>query len=63
MFKDFTIIFDKIDQQAQVDEPGRPFGDAAMLSRETLGELDELTELRRIVAEIIEPEPLSFTTT
>jgi hypothetical protein len=32
-----------------------------MLSIESLIELDELAELRRVAAEIAEPEPLYFT--
>jgi hypothetical protein len=61
MHKDFTIIFDKIGQ-SQVDVPEQQSG-GVMLSGESLAELDELAELRRVVAEITEPEPLSFTTT
>jgi hypothetical protein len=62
MIKDFTIIFAKMDELARVDVPGQDDG-AVMLSGEGLVELDELAELRRLVAEITEPEPLSFTTT
>ena len=62
MNKDFTIIFEKIDEQARVGAPEQE-GGAVMLSGEGLVELDELAELRRVVAEITEPEPLSFTTT
>jgi len=62
MNKDFTIIFEKMDEQARVDAPEQQSG-AVMLSGEGLVELDELAELRRFVAEITDPEPLSFTTT
>jgi len=62
MNKDFTIIFEKMDEQARVDAPEQWSG-AITLSGEGLVELDELAELRRVVAEISEPEPLSFTTT
>jgi hypothetical protein len=62
MNKDFTIIFEKIDEQARGDAPEQEDG-AFMLSGEGLIELDELAELRRVVAEITEPDPLSFTTT
>jgi len=62
MTKDFTIIFEKMDQLAQVEAPEQQ-GGAVKLSAEYLVELDELAELRRVVAEITEPEPLSFTTT
>jgi hypothetical protein len=56
MNKDFTIIFEKMDEQVRVDATEQESGVAI------LGELDELAELRRVVAEITEPEPLSFTT-
>lgn len=62
MNKDFTIIFEKIEEQARLEEPGQQTG-ASMVSQETFIELDELAELRQIVTEITEPEPLSFTTT
>jgi hypothetical protein len=61
MNKDFTIIFEKLDEQAQVEAPEQQ-GSVVMLSGESLVELDELAELRRVVAEITEPEPLYFTT-
>jgi hypothetical protein len=61
MNKDFTIIFEKLEEQARVEAPGQ-HGGIVMLSGESLNELDELAELRRIVAEITEPEPLCFTT-
>jgi len=62
MNKDFTIIFEKLDEQTRVEAPEQQ-GGIVMLSGEGLIELDELAELRRVVAEITEPEPLSFTTT
>jgi hypothetical protein len=62
MNKDFTIIFQKIDEQAQSDGAELQ-GGMVLLSGEGFSELDELAELRRVVAEITEPEPLSFTTT
>jgi hypothetical protein len=61
MNKDFTIIFKKMDEQANVIASEQEIG-TVMLSGEGLVELDQLAELRRIVAEITEPEPLSFTT-
>lgn len=61
MNKDFTIIFEKLEQQSQVEAPEQQ-GGVVMLSGESLLELDELAELRRVVAEIAEPEPLYFTT-
>jgi hypothetical protein len=62
MNKDFTIIFEKMDEQARDDVRPRE-GGPVMLSGESLVELDELSELRRVAAEIADPEPLSFTTT
>lgn len=60
--KDFTIIFEKLNASVQQDD-GSPEGQAAvMLSEGYLVELDELAELRRVVSEITEPEPLYFTT-
>ncbi len=62
MNKDFTIVFEKMHDQA-LGEPPEPQGGAVTLSGENLIELDELAELRRVVAEIADPEPLSFTIT
>jgi hypothetical protein len=62
MNKDLTIIFEKMDEQARA-EAAEQQGGSGMLSGESLVELDELAELRRVVVEITEPEPLSFTTT
>ena len=60
--KDFTIIFEKLNASVQQDD-GLAEGQAAvMLSEVYLVELDELAELRRVVSEITEPEPLYFTT-
>lgn len=59
MRRDFSIIFDRIgDTGFNPSELSL----AESFSREEFAELDELSELRRIVAEIAEPEPLSFTT-
>jgi len=62
MNRDFTIIFEKMDEHARVDAPGQE-GAIVIFSEEGFVELDELAELRRFVAEIVEPEPLSFTIT
>jgi hypothetical protein len=61
MNKDFTIIFEKMDEQ--VSDSLEQHGDLTELSEDSRLELDELAELRRMVIEITEPEPLSFTTT
>jgi hypothetical protein len=60
MNKDFNIIFEKIDQQARVEALAQQ--GVVVLSGENIVELDELDELRRIAAEIADPEPLYFTT-
>jgi hypothetical protein len=60
MNKDFTIIFQKIDEQTQVDAPEQ--NGVVVVSGEHLAEMDELAELSRVVAEITDPEPLYFTT-
>ena len=60
MDRDFTIIFEKMDEEARAD--ASPERGAVIISAESLVELDELAELRRLVTEITDPEPLSFTT-
>jgi hypothetical protein len=61
MNKDFTIIFEKRDEHARIETSAQPVN-IAIMAGETLGELDELAELRRVVAEITDPEPFCFTT-
>jgi hypothetical protein len=61
MNKDFTIVFTKMDEKAQAEAAEEQ--SAVVLSGDGFVELDELAELRRLVAEIAEPDPLSFTTT
>ncbi len=56
MERDFTIVFEKL-------EEARGAVDASELQQSVDTELDELAELRRIVVEISEPEPLSYTST
>jgi hypothetical protein len=56
MERDFTIVFEKL-------EEARGGADASDLQQVMAAELDELAELRRIVVEISEPEPLFYTTT
>jgi hypothetical protein len=61
MNRDFTIIFERMDEEVgSQDSLSEP--EAVVLSGVTLVELDELAELRRLVTEITEPEPLLFTT-
>lgn len=55
MDKDFSIIFEKL-QEASVSDEG-------FTIQTNPTELDEIAELRKIVLEIIEPEPMSYTTT
>jgi hypothetical protein len=62
MKRDFTIIFEKMDEQTQ-QESSEQYGNVRASQGEIVAELDELAELRRLVAEITESEPLSFTTT
>jgi hypothetical protein len=53
----FTIIFQKLEVPAHAhEEPVAP----AEASR---AEIDEIAELRRLVLEITDPEPTSYTTT
>lgn len=61
MDRDFTIIFEKMNDESLATASTRGC-ESGMLSGESLVELDELAELRRLVTEITEPEPLSFTT-
>lgn len=62
MNRNFTIIFEKLQEVAQAESPEQQ-GGAVVLCGDNFVELDELAELRRIVAEITDPEPMSFTTT
>lgn len=54
---EFDIVFEKL--EATLQEANAPLA-IEMPSRT---ELDEIDELRRLSAEIHEPDPLSFTTT
>ena len=62
MSRDFTIIFQKMAEQDPIQAPQKLDG-GVMLPIQGIVELDELAELRRVVTEITDPEPLSFTTT
>lgn len=55
---EFDIVFEKL--EATLQEADAPLVIEIMPSRT---ELDEIDELRRLSAEIHEPDPLSFTTT
>jgi hypothetical protein len=55
MDKDFSIVFEKLQEASANDE--------AFAVQTNSTELDEITELRKMVLEITEPEPMSYTTT
>jgi hypothetical protein len=54
----FTIVFQKLSQA--LAEEGEPQGHRAAEAGRT--EIDEIDELRRMVLEVTEPEPSSYTT-
>jgi len=56
----FNIVFEKLSE-----EPLQKAAQETTLKtvESMQGELEEIAELRRIVLEITEPEPVSFTTT
>jgi len=56
MDKDFSIIFEKL-QEASAGEEG------FTVQTNNSTELDEIAELRKVVLEITEPESMSYTTT
>jgi hypothetical protein len=56
----FDIVFEKLRLMLESDDTSLVVAAAAVSSAT---ELDEIDELRRLCAEIQEPEPLSFTTT
>ena len=63
MSKDFTVVFEKLHE---LQEHAAPLGeqkDSLVISSDNLREMDEISELRRLVAEITEPEPMSYTMT
>ena len=53
----YTIIFQELAKAGAAAEPGHESAEA------TRAEIDEIAELRRLVAEITEPEPTSYTST
>lgn len=57
----FKIVFDKLEAMRGPAENGQPrLADEVAHLRE---ELDELAELRRLAADISDPEPTSYTST
>jgi hypothetical protein len=59
MAQDFTIVFQKA-TEAQVE---MSLNEPSLQLDTSAAELDEIAELRRIVLEISDPEPMSYTTT
>jgi hypothetical protein len=57
--KHFEIVFDKLAERDQERDSVRSL---ALESERLAPELEEIAELRRLVAELSEPEPLSYTT-
>ena len=55
----FEIVFDKLAEQDSDSESVRTL---ALESERLAPELEEIAELRRLVAELSEPEPSSYTT-
>jgi hypothetical protein len=54
----FKVVFEKLAEVALSGDV--PVGEASVLIP---GELDEISELRRLCAELAEPEPQSYTLT
>ena len=61
MEKDFSIVFEKLHEAAAEQEAAAQQENFKVHATEA--EVDEIAELRRLVLEITEPEPLSFTIT
>ncbi len=57
--KPFKIVFDKLAEEDSGNESIRAL---ASESEQLAPELDEIAELRRLVTELSEPEPSSYTT-
>ena len=55
----FTLIFEKVASASVESTPEQ----SLLPSEATPTEIDEIAELRRLVLEITEPEPMSYTTT
>lgn len=60
MRKDFTVVFEKL---KELQGQPSPCLDVLVIPSDTLREMDEISELRRLVTEITEPEPISYTMT
>ena len=63
MSKDFTVVFEKLHELQEPVAPQDEGLESLVVSADNLREMDEISELRRLVAEITEPEPLSYTMT
>ena len=62
MSKDFTVVFEKLRELGTAASAGEAGlgADTLVISSDNLRELDEISELLRLVAEITEPEPMSY---
>jgi hypothetical protein len=58
MARDFTIVFEKL-----IEEESKQGSSESILTLDLVQEVDEIAELRRMIAATMEPEPASFTTT
>ena len=56
----FTIIFQKLADEAAAE---RAYAEPPPYSEALRAEIDEIAELRRLVLEITDPDPASYTTT
>lgn len=65
MSKNFTVVFEKLHELETAAPAGKAGlgADTLVISSDNLRELDEISERRRLVAEITEPEPMSYTMT
>lgn len=55
----FTIIFQKLAETTSV----APANEIPIGSEASMTEIEEIAELRRVVLEITDPEPMSYTST
>jgi hypothetical protein len=61
MERDFSVIFERLQDASTGQEGAEPQEQFTVHATEA--EYDEIAELRRVVLEITEPEPLSYTIT